>query len=91
MNLAPCWVWLIYYFWKKKDAIERYVIDDAVDESDKGIQLKIELVRMNVTLKCSNWKPNKMHVEEMSRQTTLGNYVFIIAFICGSWCMFWFW
>jgi hypothetical protein len=60
---------------KKKDVIERTVINDSLDENDASF--RIELYKLNVNLSCSaNWtKSTKTTVtEQMSRQTTLGMF-----------------
>ena len=60
-----------------RDVIERCVIDDSA-ECD-GLQLKIELRRLQVSMSCRNWRHDgtvgdlekSVFVEEMSRQTRL--------------------
>jgi ubiquitin carboxyl-terminal hydrolase 4/11/15 len=59
------------------DVIERIVIDDSADLT--GLNLRIELTRLSVSLSCRNWKSEqfekKIVVEEMSRQTKLEEIV----------------
>lgn len=67
---------LIYISSSKKDIIERFVIDDAVDEDSKGFHLKIEIRPLKVCLSCSYSNStsnvsNRILTEEMSRQTTV--------------------
>lgn len=58
-----------------KDIIERFVIDDAIEEDSKGFSLRVEIRRLNVNLSCSYSKEpssvNRVITEEMSRQTTM--------------------